>query len=551
MADVNHNQEDEIVLFGETNFRSKKMRFGIKTDDRRRHMYIVGKTGMGKSELLKNLIAQDIQDGRGVAFVDPHGDVASALLDYVPKERIQDVIYFDPSDLQYPIAFNVMEHVRPEFRHLVADGLMGVFKKIWPDVWSPRMEYILNNTILALLEYPDATLLGVNRMLAVKAYREKILEKVTDPMVKSFWVDEFAKYADRLASEATASIQNKVGQFISSPIIRNIIGQTFSSLDMRYILDGNKIFIANVSKGKIGEDASRLLGALLITKIQLAAMSRANIPESERKDFYLYVDEFQNFATDSFAAILSEARKYGLSLTIAHQYIGQLVTDVSTRVKDAIFGNVGTIVCFRVGAEDAELFEKELAPEFEVNDIVNLGKREMYLKLMIDGVASHAFSARTIDTLPPLEHSYREEIIEESRKRYATPREEVESAIAQWAGPIETRSATGSGYDYGVRRQPSPAPRFPPRPPIAPPQRRQATPTRPIQRPPQGFQPVAKPPAEKPKMASLNDLLKETPVDFRGKKLQPQGKTEKPKPEIDLKSLNQVIKESLAKKDGE
>src|SRR3989344_2578090 len=421
-----------IVEFGESNFRSRKLRFGIKQDDRRRHMYVIGKTGMGKTEMLKNIAIQDIQEGRGLAFVDPHGDPVEELLDYVPKERVKDVVYINPFDLDYPIAFNVMEQVRFEDRHLVADGLMGVFKKIWVDAWSARMEYILNNTILALLESPDSTLLGINRMLADKVYRNQVVEKVSDPVVKAFWTQEFAKYTDRLASEATASIQNKVGQFVSSAVIRNMVGQPQRNLNMRKIMDEQKILLGNISKGRIGEDASRLLGALLITKLQLAAMSRVNIPEHERKDFTLVVDEFQNFATASFANILSEARKYRLSLIIAHQYVAQM----DEIVRDAVFGNVGTIITFRVGAEDAELLEKELAPEFTAIDVVNLAKYNIYLKLMIDGVASRAFSASTMPPIAKPEISYRQNIIEESRRQFGTPREEIEKKISEWYGPL-------------------------------------------------------------------------------------------------------------------
>ena len=315
---------------------------------------------MGKSNLMENMAIQDIQNGHGIAYVDPHGEGAEKLLDFVPKERIKDVIFFNPADLDFPISFNVMEKVEFKYRHLVAGGLMGVFKKVWPDVWSARMEYILNNTILALLEYPDSTLLGVNRMLSDVEYRKKVVAMVRDPIVKAFWETEYARYTQRYEIEATAAIQNKVGQFVSNALIRNVIGQPQSTINMRQIMDDEKILILDLSKGRIGEDNSRLLGALLITKIQLAAMSRVDIPEAERRDFYLYVDEFQNFATESFANILSEARKYRLCLIIGHQYI----TQMEEEVRDAVFGNVGTMAVFRVGAEDAEFLEKEFSPEF-------------------------------------------------------------------------------------------------------------------------------------------------------------------------------------------
>ncbi len=425
----------ETVFFGLTTFRNQRKKFGIKTDDRRRHFYCIGKTGMGKSNLMENMAVQDIEEGRGVAYVDPHGEGATKLLDFVPAERINDVVYFNPADLDYPIAFNVMEKVDFRYRHLVAGGLMGVFKKVWPDVWSARMEYILNNTILALLEYPDSTLLGVNRMLADVEYREKVVSRITDPIIKSFWVTEYARYTQRYEIEATAAIQNKVGQFISNPLIRNIIGQTKSTINMRDIMDKEKIFIMDLAKGRIGEDNSRLLGALLITKLQLAAMSRVDIPEEDRKDFYLYVDEFQNFATESFANILSEARKYRLNITLGHQYI----TQMEEEVRDAVFGNVGTLAVFRVGAEDAEFLEREFTPEFTAEDLVNLPKYNIYLKLMIDGISSHPFSAETL--APPVspESSNKEKIIRASQERYGIKKEIVEDKISRWSGFMEKK----------------------------------------------------------------------------------------------------------------
>ena len=420
----------EINLFAETNFRNIRKKFGIKLDDRRRHFYVIGKTGMGKTAMIQNMAIQDIQQGRGIGFVDPHGEAAEELLDFVPSNRINDVIYINPADLEYPIAFNVMERVGLEHRHLVAGGLMGVFKKIWPDVWSARMEYILNNSILALLEYPGSTLLGINRMLSDPDFRRKVVEKITDPMVKSFWINEFARYTQRYEVEATAAIQNKVGQFISAPLIRNIIGQVQSSINMRKVMDEGKILILNLSKGRIGEDNSMLLGALLITKLQLAAMSRVDIPENERKDFFLYVDEFQNFATESFVNVLSEARKYRLALILAHQYVAQMEEEV----RDAVFGNVGTLVSFRIGAEDAEFLEKELTPEFSAHDLVNLAKYNIYLKLMIDGLAGRPFSAQTFPPFKNLEASNKEKIINVSRERYGVSRKIVEEKISKWSG---------------------------------------------------------------------------------------------------------------------
>lgn len=431
-----NNREDklvnEITFFAATNFRGQKKKFGIKVDDRRRHMYVIGKTGMGKSTLLENMIVEDIEKGQGVAVVDPHGDLVEKIIRYVPSNRVNDVVYFNPADLNYPVAFNILENVDPGLRHIVASGLIGVFKKIWADSWGPRLEYVLRNTILALLDYPGSTMLGIMRMLTDKVYRKKVIDRIADPVVKSFWVDEFSKYPDKFAVEAIAPIQNKVGQFLSNSLIRNIIGQVKSTIDMREIMDSGKILLLNLSKGRVGEDTSALLGAMMITKIQLAAMSRVDILEKDRKDFYLYVDEFQNFATGSFANILSEARKYHLNLVIAHQYIEQL-DDI---VRAAVFGNVGTLICFRVGATDAEELVKEFTPRFVEEDLVNLPKFTVYLKLMIDGIASEPFSA---EILPPLQATRKlgveeEKVIRVSRERYAKSRDVVEDKIVRWSG---------------------------------------------------------------------------------------------------------------------
>jgi len=424
--------QNEITFFAKTNFRNQERVFGIKMDDRRRHMYVIGKTGMGKTNLLENLAIQDIQKGHGIAFIDPHGDTAEKLIKAIPANRINDVIYFNPADQDYPIAFNVMEKVSPEYRHLVASGLVGVFKKIWADSWGPRLEYILRNAILALLEYPGSTLLGVTRILVDKSYRERVVEKVTDPVVRSFWVDEFTKWNDRTLQEVISPIQNKVGQFLSSALIRNIVGQTTSSFDVREIMDDRKILIMNLSKGCLGEDNSALLGAMMITKIQLAAMGRVDIPEETRADYYLYVDEFQNFATESFANILSEARKYRLNLILANQY----VTQIDEKVRDAIFGNAGSIVSFRVGAMDAEFLEKEFEPVFMMNDIVNLPKYQVYLKLMIDGIAGDAFSATTLPPIKLEAAGNEDKIIQSSRERYTSRKDDVEDKIRRWSGML-------------------------------------------------------------------------------------------------------------------
>ncbi len=459
-------EDEQICLFAQTNFRNQMRRFGIKLDDRRRHMYVVGKTGMGKTTLLENMVLHDIYAGHGVGVVDPHGDFAEKIIDYIPSYRINDVIYINPSDVGNPIGFNILEVENEDQKHLVVAGLMGIFKKIWPDVWSSRMEYILNNTLLALLDNPGTTLLGINRMLGDKKYRKKIVRGLKDPVIKSFWQNEFANYNDRYQQEAVAPIQNKIGQFLSANVIRNMVAQVKSTVEIRDAMDTGKIIIMNLSKGRIGEDNSRLLGGMLITKIQLAAMERVDTPEKDRRDFVLFVDEFQNFATPSFANILSEARKYRLSLVMAHQYIAQL----DEIVADAVFGNVGTIISFRVGGADAEALVKEFSPTFIEEDIVNLAKFEIILKLMIDGVSSQPF---TSSTLPPIGSptGSSERVVKVSRERYSKPREMIEDKILRWSGLGEEGDGEESdnidttknkeGKNETPKNKPVPAKEFP------------------------------------------------------------------------------------------
>ncbi len=421
-------EDNNICFFGQTNYRNQMRTFGMKLDDRRRHTYVIGKTGMGKTTLMENMVLHDIYNGNGIGIVDPHGDFSEKILDYIPSHRINDVVYVNPSDVDFPVGFNILEVSDPAQKHLVAQGLMATFKKIWPDTWSSRMEYILNNTLLALLDYPGSTLLGINRLLGDKKYRKKVVAKLTDPVIKAFWEQEFAQYNDRYASEAVAPIQNKIGQFLSASVIRNMVAQVKSTIDIRSAMDSKKILIMNLSKGRIGEDNSRLLGGMLITKIQLSAMERVDTLEVDRKDFFLYVDEFQNFATPSFANILSEARKYRLGLIMAHQYVAQL----DEIVADAVFGNVGTLITFRVGAADAEFLAKEFMPTFTEEDIINLPKFQIFLKLMIDGVSSSPFSA---SSLPPIGQvtGSREKVIRNSRERYANPRSVIEDKINRWS----------------------------------------------------------------------------------------------------------------------
>lgn len=435
--EIPHNRD--ITYFAKTNFRNSDEVFGIKRKDRRQHMYVLGKSGTGKSVLLSNLIVQNIQNGEGVCVVDPHGELVEEILHLIPDHRAKDVIYFNPADTDFHVGFNVIQLDDPKYKHLVASGLMGIFTKIWANAWSSRMEYILNNAILALLDTPGTTLLGIPRLLVDKDYRQMIISNLKDPVVKAFWISEYEQWRDQFRNEAIAPIQNKVGQFLSTSIIRNVVGQPKSTIDIFKIMNEGKIFLVNVSKGRIGEDNSALLGGMIITKIQLAAMERVRIPEDERKDFYLYVDEFQNFATDSFANILSEARKYRLNLTIAHQYTAQLENKDGSKVRDAVFGNVGTMIIFRVGADDADFLEKEFEPEFMAQDLVNLPNYHVYLKLMIDGVTSRPFSA---NTLPPIKVDIslgvKDKIIETSRKLYTRSREEVENEISKWSGMLQT-----------------------------------------------------------------------------------------------------------------
>lgn len=432
---------EKITFFAKTDARGKQVPFGIKAKDRQRHMYVVGKTGMGKSTLLENMAAQDIQNGEGMAFIDPHGSAAETLLEYVPEHRINDVIYFAPFDLANPISFNVMEDVGPDKRHLVVSGLMSTFKKIWVDAWSARMEYILTNALLALIEYPDTTLLSVNRLFSDKAYRTQVIDYIKDPAVKAFWTEEFANYTDRFAAEALPAIQNKIGQFTGNPLIRNIIGQPHSSFDIRKIMDEKKILIMNLSKGLVGETNANLLGSMLTTRIYLGAMSRADLPVAQMKtmpNFYFYVDEFQSFANATFANILSEARKYHLNLIIAHQYIEQMEEDV----RNAVFGNVGTTIAFRVGPFDAEVLETVFSPRFLATDLVNLGFAQIYLTLMIDGIGSQPFSAIT---LPPVERphvSCKDMVIAASRKNYTKTREEVERLVLELHTPKKSEETS-------------------------------------------------------------------------------------------------------------
>ena len=408
-----------------TNFRGHNTMFGMPRIDRGRHLYIIGQTGVGKSGLLELLTISDVFSPFGFAVIDPHGDYALSILKRIPADRVDDVIYFNPADTDFPIAFNPMEVQDPKLRTHTASELIGVLKRMF-ESWGPRLEYILRYTLLALLDYPDATMLDITRLLTDKKFRQEVLKYVSDPVVRNFWEIEFASWNDKFAAEAVAPVLNKVGAFTANPLVRNIIGQPKSSFNIRQIMDQRKILVVNLSRGLVGEDNAALLGALLVTKIQLGAMSRADIPASERAPFYLYVDEFQNFATDSFATILSEARKYGLCLTVANQYIAQM----SQEVRDAIFGNVGSIVAFRMGVDDARSMQRYFEPRFLEYDLVHMHNRHFVVSMTIEGEKIPGFSAISLN-LPPDAQDYTAHIIERSRTQYAVSRDFVDRYIGE------------------------------------------------------------------------------------------------------------------------
>ncbi len=422
---VGSMDQSQLSPFGTTNFRGGNIQFGIKRRDRGRHLYIIGQTGVGKSGLLELLTLSDIYSDTGFAVIDPHGDYAQNVINAIPANRVEDVIYFNPADRDFPVGFNPLEVTDPNMKNHISSELVGVLKRMF-ESWGPRLEYILRYTILALLDYPGATMLDITRMLTEKDFRNDVISYVSDPVVKNFWTVEFASWNDKFASEAVAPVLNKVGAFTANPMIRNIVGQRQSTMNIRSAMDNGKILIVNLSRGLVGEDNAAILGALMVTKIQLAAMSRADIVNIEdRRPFYLYVDEFQNFATDSFATILSEARKYALNLTVANQYTSQM----EPTVRDAVFGNVGAIISFRVGAEDASALARYFEPQFEAQDLVQLHNRSFVASLSIEGEKAPAFSATTLN-IPDIQTNFTADIVEHSRKLYSVPREEVEKSIS-------------------------------------------------------------------------------------------------------------------------
>lgn len=418
---------DESIIIGKREGWSEARLFGISAADQRQHIYVIGKTGVGKTTLLRNLIVQHIAAGHGVGLIDPHGDLAEELLEHIPPARADHLVYFNPGDLDFPIGLNLLANVAPDDRHLVASGIVGAFKSIWRDSWGPRLEYILYNAIAALLDCPNTSLLGVNRLLTDDEYRAWVVRRVQDPFIREFWASEFASYDARFRREAIAPIQNKLGQFLLNPVVRNILGQVKTKVSIPFVMDTGRLFIANLTKGRLGHDKANLLGSLLVTQFQLAAMARADQPEARRRDFYLFVDEFQNFATDSFAAILAEARKYRLCLTLSHQYIDQ----VSLPVRQSVFGNVGTLIAFRVGHNDAEVLEKEFSNDFPAQVFLDLDRFEVLVKLLEGGVSKPPFRAKT---LAPLENRVgrKAKLIARSRERFATSRIIVEEKMNRW-----------------------------------------------------------------------------------------------------------------------
>ncbi len=421
----------EVCFFGRTNYvaalEEKRFIFGIKRHDRRRHMYIVGKSGVGKSKLFELLARQDIAYRQGLCLIDPHGDVVQAVLDFIPEERVKDVVIIDPSDTKYPVSFNPLQNVDPEMKHQLTQGLIEVLEKQFGANWTPRLEHVFRFTVLALLDYPYATMRGMISMLTDREYRQKVVDYITDDMVKRFWAVEFADWSEKFDTEAIIPLVNKLGQFLSDPLLRNIFAQRENKIDLKDIMNNKKILLINLSKGKLGEENSSFFGSMFITKIKQAGMSRADMPEQDRVDFYLYVDEFHNLVTETFENLFSEARKYGLCLIVAHQYMQQLLPPVQATV----LGNSGTLVIFRVGGEDAKRLEAEMTPIFKAKDMINLGMREFYIKMTIDGNTYDPFSAETLKVFPATHPSNREKIIQWSREHYAMPAGNVKKMIEE------------------------------------------------------------------------------------------------------------------------
>ncbi|MFA5987629.1 MAG: type IV secretion system DNA-binding domain-containing protein [Candidatus Paceibacterota bacterium] len=437
LPSLENTEPGEVSIFATTNFRGEQTRFGILREDRRRHLYIVGKSGYGKSKLLEKLINADIHTGKGVCVIDPHGDLVQDIIKSVPEDRMDDVIYFDPSDLEYPISFNPLENVAREFRQQVAQGLIEIFKKFFGADWTPKIEHVFRFTVLALLDHKNSSIIGLQSMLTDRSYRQEVVEDIKDHIVKKFWSTEFAGWSEKYDNEAITPLVNKLGQFLSNEMVRNIVGQSRNKINFDDIMNKGKVLLIELSKGKLGTENASLLGSLIITKIEQEGMARAALPKEKRQDFYLYVDEFQNFATQSFDNILAESRKYGLNLSLSHQYLGQL----GKTTRDTIFGNVSSLISFRLSADDAKYMAEEMMPWFTANDIMSLGVREIYLKMSIHGSFAPPFSARTADMDQYVEKAgAAAEIKKMSRERYCTPIAEVEAEIKKIYGGKATVS---------------------------------------------------------------------------------------------------------------
>ena len=424
-------EASEVSFIGRTNYvaalEEKKFLFGIKRVDRRRHLYIIGKSGVGKSKLLELLIRQDANYGHGLCLIDPHGDVIEDILNFLPENRIEDVVVIDPSDVKYPVSFNPLSNVDPNFKHQLTQGLIEVMEKQFGANWTPRLEHVFRFTCLALLDYPHATMRGMIFMLTDRNYRQKVVEYISDDMVRRFWAIEFADWSEKFDTDAIIPLVNKLGQFLSDPMLRNIFGQKENKINLEKLISEKKIILINLSKGRLGEENSSFFGSMFITKIKQAGMARASLPEKERQDFYLYIDEFQNLVTQTFENLLSEARKYALCLTIAHQYMSQLLPSV----QGAVLGNVGSVIIFRVGGNDATALESEMTPTFQSKDMINLGMQQFYIKLTIDGESYDPFSAETLKVLKVPHRSFKEDIIAESRRKYSIPADAAQKLIAE------------------------------------------------------------------------------------------------------------------------
>jgi len=435
-----NTKPQDVTFFGETNFRGMKTEFGIRRDDRRRHLYVVGKSGSGKSKLLETLIIDDILKDKGVCVMDPHGDLIQDILKYIPERKVKDIVYINVSDVEWPIAFNPLENVSLDMKQQVTQGLIEVFEKFFGGDWSPKIEHVFRYTTLAMLDYKDSTIVGMMKMLTNRKFRQKVIPEIKDSVVKHFWANEFSSWSEKFDNEAILPLVNKLGQFLSNHLVRNIVAQPKNKFSFDDIMNNQKVVLIELSKGRLGEENAALLGAMMITKIYQTAMARAKLPEEQRKDFYLYIDEFQNFATETFENILSESRKYRLLLTVSHQYLAQVPADI----KGTVFGNIGSIIAMRVGADDGAYLSNEFTPVFSTEDFINLGVREMLIKMSVEGQTTQPFSAMTASVPPPPEPNFVQAIVDHNRKNYAVSLQEIDALMEQLYNDDENTNTTTS-----------------------------------------------------------------------------------------------------------